>query len=438
MRDPLNSPPVLTRPFITLALVMIGLTGCSSGGGVSSSVVAVADNYYINNPGDTITIGAPGVLQNDSGSELTAELVGYSGPPGTLTLNANGSFTYTHNITATSFNYRAVNGSGRSMASVAISINQPPVVNNTCTSTPAGISIGNGVLTATDPENQSLTYALVTGGAKGSVNVFSNGSYTYTPKTNLPIGDGRARGMDQFTFSATDSMGLSATGTVTVFIDGNLRIMPLGDSITEGVFGDSNLPTTGFRIGYRKKLYDDLIAASYPVNFVGSLTEGGSAGLADPDHEGHPGFLDDQVAASITAWLNTTQPDFLLLHIGTNGINAGGGTSATDVQNILNAVDAWEALNSSPITVFLARIIGSPDGTTNSNINTFNNNVVNMAAARTNDKIVIVNQQTGAGINYSLSTDMADNLHPNQGGYDKMADKWKSDLLGSTAFPTCQ
>ena len=127
MRDPLNSPPVLTRPFITLALVMIGLTGCSSGGGVSSSVVAVADNYYINNPGDTITIGAPGVLQNDSGSELTAELVGYSGPPGTLTLNANGSFTYTHNITATSFNYRAVNGSGRSMASVAISINQPPV-----------------------------------------------------------------------------------------------------------------------------------------------------------------------------------------------------------------------------------------------------------------------------------------------------------------------
>jgi len=114
-----------------------------------------------------------------------------------------------------------------------------------------------------------------------------------------------------------------------------------------------------------------------------------------------------------------------------------GGTSATDLENILNAVDAWESANNSPITVFLARIIGSPNVTTNTNVTTFNNNVAAMAQTRINngDKIVIVNQQNGAGISYS--SDMADNLHPNQLGYNKMAVKWKNDILIAGVLPNC-
>jgi len=59
---------------------------------------------------------------------------------------------------------------------------------------------------------------------------------------------------------------------------------------------------------------------------------------------------------------------------------------------------------------------------------------------------LIVNQQTGAGLNYAIGAangvasgpDIADNLHPNQDGYNKMADRWRSDILNAGVLPTCQ
>jgi hypothetical protein len=113
---------------------------------------------------------------------------------------------------------------------------------------------------------------------------------------------------------------------------------------------------------------------------------------------------------------------------------------ATDVEGILNAIDAWETANSSPVTVFLARIISSldPDPTTDVNVTTFNDNVESMATLRTGDKIFIVNQQTGAGLDYSTDVGVgADDFHPTQTGYDKMADKWKADLINSGELPSC-
>jgi lysophospholipase L1-like esterase len=32
---------------------------------------------------------------------------------------------------------------------------------------------------------------------------------------------------------------------------------------------------------------------------------------------------------------------------------------------------------------------------------------------------------------------MGDDLHPNQDGYEKMADKWKADLISSGTLPSC-
>ncbi|MEE2674772.1 MAG: choice-of-anchor B family protein, partial [Myxococcota bacterium] len=121
-----------------------------SGGSISSTVfaititpsndppVAVADSLNVDEGGTatTLTGGATSVLTNDTDAEndpLTAVLV--SGPSnGSLTLNSNGTFSYTHDAGQTvsdSFSYSANDGSVNSNpVSVSISVNpvnDPPV-----------------------------------------------------------------------------------------------------------------------------------------------------------------------------------------------------------------------------------------------------------------------------------------------------------------------
>jgi hypothetical protein len=63
-----------------------------------------------------------------------------------------------------------------------------------------------------------------------------------------------------------------------------------------------------------------------------------------------------------------------------------------------------------------------------------------MAQARitSGDKIVLVNMETGAGINYNEQPagDMWDNLHPYAMGYSKMAAEWKDALV--SFLPECK
>ena len=86
------------------------------------------DSYEVNQ-GQTLTISAPGVLENDTDPEndtLTAQLVSYDGG-GDLTLNADGSFTYNHDgssSTTDSFTYKAHDGQQYSgVAAVTITVN---------------------------------------------------------------------------------------------------------------------------------------------------------------------------------------------------------------------------------------------------------------------------------------------------------------------------
>ena len=87
-----------------------------------------ADDAYSTAEDTALTVAAPGVLGNDTdpdGDPLTAVLV--SGPShGTLTLNADGSFTYTPaaNFNGTdSFTYRASDGTADSnLATVTITV----------------------------------------------------------------------------------------------------------------------------------------------------------------------------------------------------------------------------------------------------------------------------------------------------------------------------
>ncbi len=208
------------------------------------------------------------------------------------------------------------------------------------------------------------------------------------------------------------------------------RIMPLGDSITKGIYGNAG-PPDDLTVGYRQPLYLMLRSAGYQVNFVGSLQAGSEAVPDfDEDHEGHPGWRDDQIAAHVYEWLVANPADIVLLHVGTNGLEA----SADDVEEILQAIDRY----SKDTVVVLARIINR---VSYSSVTTqFNNNVAAMAQARIaeGDKIVLVDMEHGAGIVYARypDGDMADNLHPYATGYEKMAVVWLEAL--QLLLPACE
>ena len=69
-----------------------------------------------------------------------------------------------------------------------------------------------GMLKASDPEGQALTYTLVRGPKRGQVELRQDGSFVYTPKKNKV-------GVDSFTYTATDPAGnVSRVATVTVQI----------------------------------------------------------------------------------------------------------------------------------------------------------------------------------------------------------------------------
>jgi len=209
-----------------------------------------------------------------------------------------------------------------------------------------------------------------------------------------------------------------------------IRIMPIGDSITYGSGGAIHPP---YQVSYRKDLWDRLKAAGYKIDFVGSTGAGWAYEAIegfDIDHEGHPGWRDSRIAHNVYNWLVAYQPDVVLLHIGTNGLDP----SSKDIEKILDEIDRY----SKKITVFLARIINrscsaeKPPCPEAQITTDFNNNIEAMALTRiaNGDKIIIVDMEDGIGIDYRLYPlgDMSDNLHPFATGYKKMANAWFDSL----------
>jgi lysophospholipase L1-like esterase len=197
-----------------------------------------------------------------------------------------------------------------------------------------------------------------------------------------------------------------------------IRIMPLGDSITKGVAGSSD------STGYRRALYLSLTGAGHSVNFVGSQANGHPTDF-DRDHEGHGGYRADQIRDTISSWLTTNPADIILLHIGTNDISQGQTNSSTvsEVNEILDKIDA----KSTATVVFLARIINRNDGQSLINkTRRYNDSLESLANRRiaNGDLIFVVDQESAL----SYPADLADAVHPNDAGYGKMAQRWFTAL----------
>lgn len=188
-------------------------------------------------------------------------------------------------------------------------------------------------------------------------------------------------------------------------------IMPLGNSITSGV------GSTGNALSYRKYLWK-MLDPSYSVDFVGTLNDGD--GTFDQDHEGHPGWRASRVRTSVGGWLSQTNPNMVLLHIGTNDISAGHSTQRimTDINGILNKI--WA--HNSQIRVFLCSLVPRSDS-----LDAATRALNSAIAQRVNElentnPITFVDQYNAIASRNGWQTSlMSDEIHPNNSGYRVMA-----------------
>jgi lysophospholipase L1-like esterase len=202
-----------------------------------------------------------------------------------------------------------------------------------------------------------------------------------------------------------------------------LRIMALGDSITWGVGSKGH-------DGYRSVLLRRLTAAGRNVDFVGSLSNGRGP---DREHEGHKGWTIEQLSTRLDEWLAESEPDVILLHIGTNDMVRGIPDAAWRLNGLLDQI----AEARPDAEVFVAKIIGLADyaDAPSQQVRTaaFNRAVGRIVAGK-GDRFHLVDQSRVRGI------DMWNREHPNDYGYSQIAWNWYRALepvlnTGDRAWP---
>jgi lysophospholipase L1-like esterase len=207
-------------------------------------------------------------------------------------------------------------------------------------------------------------------------------------------------------------LALLAVGAAPASAAG-VRVMPLGDSITDG----ANVPG-----GYRIELWARLARDGAAVDFVGSR-QNGPASLGDREHEGHSGWRIDELAGAVDDWLARHQPEIVLLLIGTNDIlqdHAVAGAPAR-LGALLDRITA--RLPRARLLVTTLPPLGKPAW--QEQVVAFNRALPGVveARARAGKRVQLVDAARGM-----TAADLADGIHPNAGGYAKLAAAWHAAL----------
>jgi len=211
--------------------------------------VAAAADAHSGQWNTLLTVAAPGVLGNDTGTGLTAQLV--SGPThGVVTLAASGAFTYMPAADFAGvdrFTYRATDGVNSSTAVVKLTITSPcrversrhgrghdhrdhdgdddfddrdcargtPVAKKDTFETRKGRVLSVGAPGVLRNDRHAASVSLIAGPAHGTLALAANGAFVYAPATGVA-------GKVTFTYVARSRTGVaSATATVTIIVRGH-------------------------------------------------------------------------------------------------------------------------------------------------------------------------------------------------------------------------
>ncbi|MBP5285141.1 MAG: hypothetical protein ILO34_03415 [Kiritimatiellae bacterium] len=198
----------------------------------------------------------------------------------------------------------------------------------------------------------------------------------------------------------------------------HVSICCVGDSITEG--------GASFR-SYRVPLESELAAAGYEVEWKGSHATPASG--SSRAHEGWSGKSAEQVAAIYARNADADVADVLLLHAGHNH-DAEREPPERIVSAVVGAhrrIIAAARERNPKVKVLYAQVIESGKLPKYSYIPALNEAIARTAAelSRPSSPVVCVDMATGW--NWAEDT-VADKVHPNAKGAEKMATKWLAAL----------
>lgn len=217
---------------------------------------------------------------------------------------------------------------------------------------------------------------------------------------------------------------------LTAFASAQIKIMPLGDSITRGV---TNLTPVDSDSGYRVDLDRLLDAASVNFDFVGRLSNPTNGATFDANHEGHNGRRADQLLAEMTTILNTNVPDIVLLHVGTNDVSNGDANSST-VLEISQIVDAIKNKNANTKIILASLVPRTDSQALDDNTTALNSLIEDLVQSKRSAGVKIwyagMNEIFKANSNWATDYFTApDGVHPNDAGYGIMAQVWRDLIL---------
>ncbi|MEO7099028.1 MAG: SGNH/GDSL hydrolase family protein, partial [Luteolibacter sp.] len=204
---------------------------------------------------------------------------------------------------------------------------------------------------------------------------------------------------------------LASFGATVCATEAPVRIMPLGDSLTSGT-----LPGA-----YRNRLYTLLTSAGYNVDFVGTHTDASNPTLPDIDHQGTGGVRIDEIQTNIAGWLNSVEdPDVVLLLAGTNDFSQNYSTASatTRLTNLIADIAARRPFAKIIVSNLPLR---TDSATLEAQQVTFNSALPGIVSNQVSlgHQVSLVDMHSAWG-----ASDLAEGVHPNQGGYDKMAAVW--------------
>ena len=199
------------------------------------------------------------------------------------------------------------------------------------------------------------------------------------------------------------------------------RILPLGDSITEGGKTFSC---------YRYPLYQKLAAAGYRFDFVGSRVSESPVGPLR--HEGYGGKNAEFLAGMLEKTFSTNVADIVLIHAGHNHTN-----TEMPVPAIISATERMirAARSVNPhVIVLVAQVIPSGKLPKYAYLPALNVEIGRMAERLNAPGQPVIAVNMADAMDWRTDT-IADHVHPNYQGAKKMAAKWFTALTTVMAPP---